>query len=93
MTGRMEVLIDGEWVDVSNTVQSVEFAPTAGVDSAAVDEGSSPLGDIVELSVSVDPADGARLFAMLRESEQRARAERARRRLWLRFPYRGRGLR
>lgn len=84
MTGSVQMLINGEWVDVSNTVRGFEFDES----TAIVDEAQMPASPLsFELSMSIDPDDGARLFAMIEEAERRERAERWRRRLWLRFPH------
>ncbi|MFD6699700.1 MULTISPECIES: hypothetical protein [unclassified Microbacterium] len=83
MTGRMQVLVDGDWVDVSRTVRGFELEEM----TAVVDEVTAPPASF-EMSVTVTSEHAAHMFAMLEEVDRRARAERARRRLWLRYPYR-----
>lgn len=81
MTGRMQMLVDGQWVDVGGTVRGFEF------EHAIIDE-VPQMPTSFEMSMQIDPASAAGLWEAIEQAERRARAERARRRLWLRYPYR-----
>ncbi|AWN03246.1 hypothetical protein PBI_APPA_65 [Microbacterium phage Appa] len=75
---RMQVLVDGKWVDVGGTVQGFTFDET----TAIVDE-VPPMQTSFSMTMPIDPEAGASLLRFIRG---RALAERANRRLWLRAP-------
>lgn len=82
---RMQVAVDGEWHDVSN-VSDFTLTP------AEPEPEPTPMPTSFSMSASVGP-DGVEAFrkvmAEIERQEREARLERARRRMWLRFPYRG----
>lgn len=78
MTGRMQVLVDGVWVDVSGTVRGFE------IEHEIVDE-VQQMPTSFSMTAKIDPESIAPLLRFMRG---RALAERANRRLWLRYPYR-----
>lgn len=84
MTGRMQVLVDGEWVDVGGA-QTLEGFTAA---EPIVDE-VQQMPTSFSMTVPLAPESAATLMRFMRG---RALAERANRRLWLRHPYRMRGL-
>lgn len=88
MNGRMQVLVDGEWQDVGGTLSSF----TLDEDTAGDDE-QEQIPTSFEMSVPISPAAGAALWEAIERAERVAQAQRALRRLWLRFPYRGEGVR
>lgn len=76
MTGRMQVLVDGEWVDVGGTVRGFE------IEHEIADE-VQQMPTSFEMSMTLAPESAASLMRFMRG---RALAERANRRLWLRAP-------
>lgn len=80
---RMQVLVDGEWQDVS-AVSDFEFAVDAEM---AKPEPMLPTS--FTMTTQVDPEGVEKLRGFIAKIEREGREERARRRMWLRFPYRG----
>lgn len=87
MNGRMQVLVDGEWQDVGGTVSGFTL------DEDTADDDDEQIPTSFEMSVPISPAAGAALWEAIERAERVARAQRALRRLWLRFPYRGEEIR
>lgn len=88
---KMQVAVDGEWHDVSN-VSDFALAPAP----VATESEPEPMQTSFTMSVTVPPEGVAafrELMAEIEREERAARLERARRRMWLRFPYRGAGAR
>ncbi|WNM65469.1 hypothetical protein SEA_PHONEGINGI_67 [Microbacterium phage Phonegingi] len=79
---KMQVLVDGQWVDVGGTVQSLDGFT---VGEPIVDE-VQQMPTSFEMSMQIDPASAAGLWETIERIEREQRAERARRRLWLRSP-------
>lgn len=86
---RMQVLVDGQWVDVGG-VQTLDGFTVGDpiIDEAVVE----PLPTSFSMTMQFDAEQGAAFARSFRDlverAEREARAERARRRLWLRYPYR-----
>lgn len=81
----MQVLVDGEWQDVS-AVSDCEFSAEP---EAEVPE---PIPTSFSMTMQLEAESSRALADLIAESERQERAarlERARRRMWLRFPYRG----
>ncbi|QCQ57597.1 hypothetical protein SEA_WARREN_65 [Microbacterium phage Warren] len=78
---RIQVLVDGEWVDVGGTVRGFEIDET----NVIADE-VQQMPTSFEMSMTIDPASAAGLWETIERIEREQRAERARRRLWLRYP-------
>ena len=92
---RMQVLVDGVWVDVANVtefgIEQTRPIEGASIDDAWFDEAvitPTPTTFSLDVTFAEGEAFGRSMFDLIERAEREARAERARRRLWLRFPYR-----
>lgn len=90
---RMQVLVGGEWVHIANVTPDGEIEQTRPlIEGMTLDQGWADEAVIPPAprswDLSIAPEDAAHLYAMFDEIDRHERAERARRRLWLRHPFR-----
>lgn len=88
MNGRMQVFVDGEWQDIGATVNDFTLD-----EDTTVDDEQEEIPTSIEMTMSISPVDGRAFWEAIEHAERVARAQRALRRLWLRFPYRGEDIR
>lgn len=78
---RIQVLVDGEWVDIGGTVRGFEID-----ESAVIADEVQQMPTSFEMSVTLTEGSASELRRALDLAEQYQREQRARRRLWLRVP-------
>lgn len=80
---KMQMLVDGEWVDIA-AASEITFTPTS-IEETTTPE---PLRTSYSMSLDFDAESASTLRVTLERLEREVRAERWRRRLWLRYPFR-----
>ncbi len=95
VTNRLQVLVDGNWVDVANVSPAGEIDQTRPqMEGMSLGTGWSdeappaPMPSSWRMSMTIAPDAASSLFEIVDQIARHDRADRARRRLWLRYPFR-----